>query len=380
MSITMNNLVATRITTHETFATLRDEWNDLLERSKAKSVFLTWEWLYLWHRHLGQDVELSLIVIRNAAGSLIGIAPFCISRQSAGIRALRFMGSLSVGSEYLDVICDPACEKEVAVLVTETLLADRGRWDMLVLSDVLESALVLRVIQGELRARKTLLDLAPAQQCPYLSLPDRHDAFLQSLGGETRSALKRRTRKLTQMGAEVGRVESAEALTPQLETLFGLHGKRWGLRGRTGNLAQQHIREFHLDVARHFLDKGWLWLYSLRLNDAIVASLYTYRYGGKIYYYQSGFDPDWAAISPGFVLMGRCIEDAIGDKLTEFDYLRGLEAYKDRWTRTRRSTLTLTAVPAGRYRGMIYLRQKQLLRSVKRLIKRMLPRSLLPRH
>ena len=34
---------------------LRDEWNDLLRRSRFDTVFLTWEWQSTWWQHLGRD-------------------------------------------------------------------------------------------------------------------------------------------------------------------------------------------------------------------------------------------------------------------------------------------------------------------------------------
>ncbi len=373
----MLDLVVTEISTHETFEQLRDEWNDLLERSRARTIFLTWEWLYSWWCHFGNDLELRLVIVRNVAGELVGIGPFCVGKQYPGVRALRFLGSTCVSSEYLDVICKPELEKAVASLITMTLLDDLDKWDVLILSDVLDTALVFNEIRYELQARKVLLYLTATRKCPYLPLPDQKELFLKNLGGETRSALKRRTKKLIQLGAQVEKAVSAKALPSELETLFALHAKRWVQRGLASNMAQRKIQEFHVDIARQFQEHGWLWLYSLRLNNTTIASLYTFNYAGKIFYYQSGFDPDWAATSPGFVLMGRCIEDAIGDKSTEFDYLRGMEAYKSRWTKIQRTTWELTAVPAGNYRGMIYLWQMQLRIRTKQLIKYLLPRKLL---
>ena len=36
----------------EGFRGLQEEWNELLESSTSNCLFLTWEWLYTWWRHL----------------------------------------------------------------------------------------------------------------------------------------------------------------------------------------------------------------------------------------------------------------------------------------------------------------------------------------
>ncbi len=50
-----------------------------------------------------------------------------------------------------------------------------------------------------------------------------------------------------------------------------------------------------------------------------------------MYYYLGGFDPDYAALSPGALLVGHAIEAAVREGAVAFDFLRGREAYKRRW-------------------------------------------------
>jgi CelD/BcsL family acetyltransferase involved in cellulose biosynthesis len=48
-------------------------------------------------------------------------------------------------------------------------------------------------------------------------------------------------------------------------------------------------------------------------------------------FYLSGFDPQWAAFSPGVLLIAHAIEEAIREGQQEFDFLRGNEPYKYLW-------------------------------------------------
>lgn len=44
---------------------LRQEWNCLLQQSDADCLFLTWEWLATWWKHLSGDRELSIMSVRR---------------------------------------------------------------------------------------------------------------------------------------------------------------------------------------------------------------------------------------------------------------------------------------------------------------------------
>jgi CelD/BcsL family acetyltransferase involved in cellulose biosynthesis len=272
----------------------------------------------------------------------------------------------------LDIIADEKYEQQVATAVAEMLLIGTDSYDLIVLPDLLESSLTMKNFKESIQAHNARIAQRHSQYCPYLSLPTTSDELMSSLGSETRASLRRRSRKVDQLGAKVELVSDVSALAPGLDMLFVLHGKRWALRGQTGNFSNATVRAFHEDVARRFLDRDWLKLYMLKLDGKVVASIYTFSYAQKLFYYQAGFNPTWSKHSPGFVLMGRCIEDAIARGLLEFDYLRGDEPYKKRWTKTRRETWSLTIVPRDRYKGLVHFCAGQMIRTAKAFAKRVL--------
>jgi len=65
----------------------------------------------------------------------------------------------------------------------------------------------------------------------------------------------------------------------------------------------------------------------------------------------SGFDPKFASISPGTLLIGHAIEQAMADGSQAFDFLRGVERYKYLWgahdTATYRRSVILLRAPGG---------------------------------
>ncbi len=69
------------------FAALHDDWNALLARSRANTLFLTWQWQTTWWRCLGEG-DLWLLAWYDA-GRLVAIAPLYLHDDSAGLRRFR---------------------------------------------------------------------------------------------------------------------------------------------------------------------------------------------------------------------------------------------------------------------------------------------------
>lgn len=364
------------ITDAARFHGLRREWDALLEKSGSTSVFLTWEWLHTWWTHFRGGSSLRIVIIKDGSGRVAGIAPMCVYNKGGALRLklLSFMGIGGVSSEYLDVIADQGCESEVGQAFLDFLNADSGSWDYAVFTDLLDSSVVLSHVEDGLRKSGYLLNRQISQRCPYLPLPSTADEFHANLGKEVRSTLKRRTRRLLETGVEPQLVESADDMQTALESLFKLHQKRWTLRGLKGNFRQDPVRAFHSEAARLFLEKGDLRLYLLRVDGSAIASLYCFRFKGRVFYYQAGFDPEWASKSPGTVLMGYGIQQSIAEGMTEFDFLRGLEPYKYRWTDKNRTTHSLTAIPRGKVKGKLSFGLDESIKGAKRYAKRLMGR------
>src|SRR5262249_29652803 len=134
-------------------------------------------------------------------------------------------------------------------------------------------------------------------------------------------------------------------LQADLDTLFALHEARWGQRG-SGQLTGPRagfVREF----AACALERGWLRLWFLELNGSAVAAWLGFRLGAAEWHYQSGRDPAWDRYSVGFVLLGHTIREAMTDGMSEYRFLRGAEAYKDRFANRELSVATI-----GIFRGI----------------------------
>jgi len=84
------------------FETLAGEWNELLHDSAVDTIFLTLQWQSIWWHHLG-DGFLTLVVLRDKSGRLVGLAPLRRTPTEDGGWELTTVGCVDV-SDYVDII------------------------------------------------------------------------------------------------------------------------------------------------------------------------------------------------------------------------------------------------------------------------------------
>ena len=121
-----------------------------------------------------------------------------------------------------------------------------------------------------------------------------------------------------------------------LADLVRLHRLRREPLGGSDGLGDDRMVAFHDAFTARAQRAGWLRLYRLVLDGAVVAAVYGAAVGDKFYFYQSGFDPAFGRHSVGLLILAHSIRDAIGEGLAEYDLLHGNEGYKYQWAEHER--------------------------------------------
>lgn len=338
-----------RLLTEPELLAAEERWDSLLSRSAADSFFLRHAVLTAWWRCFGAGKELFVVEVTDG-GETVGFAPLCIVKERVhGILPMRevsFLGRERLTADYLDFIAEPGREVDVYAAVMQTLLDHRERWDALRISDVIETSGTLRLLEGTASTYGIELADGGTQTCPYLPLPRTWEEFMASCSGNMRSNLRRREKKLAGLGVRFREQRGAD-LPVALDALFDLHGARWSVAGRTGNFVDPRVRAFHHQIAPMLDREGSIALWTAEHQGRIIAALYGFRHRGKLLYYQAGLAPEWMEHGAGFALMAHAIKSCIAEGLVEFDYLRGEEDYKRRWTDKSRRTITKIALKPG---------------------------------
>lgn len=294
------------------------------------NVFGTPEWLATWWQHFGDDQEARFHTVRDA-DRLVALIPLVLWRRAP--RVLRFAGHGP--SDVMGPVCAPA-DRPAAAAGLERVL-DEDDWDVL-LAERLPSA---DLLTDSLREREL-----KSEESPVLEIAGRSwDDYLAAKSSNFRQQARRRERKLAkEHDIRFRLADDPDRLDADLEDLFLLHNLRW--QGYSGALLERRAA-FHRDFAHHALERGWLRLWLLELNGRTVAAVYGLRFAGRELFYQAGRDPDYDRNAVGFVLLVHSIREAFNDGLEAYDFLRGGEDYKDRFTDADDTVVTTWATGRG---------------------------------
>jgi CelD/BcsL family acetyltransferase involved in cellulose biosynthesis len=339
------------------FTELRSAWDLLLQSSEAASPFLTWEWLHPWWRHLSGPSRLRMLTA-DAGNRLIAVAPFRLTTGVARMRCLDLLGTGEAGADYLDVITRSGFEDEGLDAIERFVVAQ----NMALRLTHLSSSAAAVSLANRLERRRWIQVTTPGGICPYIPLAGHTwDSYLATLGASHRANVRRRLRALEQkFDVRFEQVSADHDRREALERLTQYHERRFAERGSAFRTAS--MRAFHDDATRHFLDRGWLRMFVLRVNDAPAAVMYGFLYNRTFYFYQHGFDDSYQQHSIGLVLMALSIRTAIEEGAAEFDMLWGTEPYKFLWASHVRELRNLHLFPphlGGQlHRSLFYARRR----------------------
>jgi CelD/BcsL family acetyltransferase involved in cellulose biosynthesis len=229
-------------------------------------------------------------------------------------------------SDYLDIIA-PAHVHQQAWATTFDFLDQQQDWQILDLRSLPAASPSISTVMELARARGWDCHQAREDVCPVIDLPATWDEYLVTqLDKKKRHELRRKIRKA---GREVEvhwyLVEPIN-LDAGLQIFFELHRAS---DPEKDVFMTERMQGFFRDVATVAGNNGWLRLAVLRFDGHAVASYLCFDYRGDRLMYNSGFDVStYGHLSPGIVLAGYLIDDAIERGLHRFDFLQGDERYK----------------------------------------------------
>ena len=158
------------------------------------------------------------------------------------------------------------------------------------------------------------------QEASYrLALPATLDAFWQGLAKKERHELRRKRRRFTEALGEPAVIEGTQ---DPMGLFVEMHRMAAGEKGRFMTKEREGF----------FRDLGLLPEARIDLiggaAGGVVAGVFGFDDDSGYYLYNSAYDPDWSAVSPGIVALTLLVEEAIARGRTVFDFLKGDETYK----------------------------------------------------
>lgn len=340
----MTSLSTHEIRSAEALAALEPEWWDLWWRCSVATPFQSPSWLLSWWNAFAGG-QLSAVAVR-ANGRLVGLAPFYVDFGPLGQRLLPLGMSVS---DYLDILADDDYADTVPGVLVRSIAELSMPWDSWELTELGVTAIGLGVRPPEGCTEES----DAVSVCPVLALPrrlaDLHTVIPPRKRRDLRAARHRAERR--------GTVDIVASTTANadvaLARLIDLHRARWQSRGGNGVLADPRVQRFHADAVPGLMRAGIARFYTLEIAGRVAGVYYGFTHLGRAYGYLTGFDPAFEYDSPGTILIGHAIEEAVHEEAREFHFLRGSEKYKyqwgarDRWNRRRVFRRALTRARAS---------------------------------
>lgn len=315
---------------------VRPEWDALVDAADA-AFFCGPDWIDTWRDAIAPKVRPRVLTGWNADGRLLAIWPLGLSIEGGGVarcRVLSPMGGRVVSGDRLDPVAamDGTTSRDALMLdalCRARAMAEREA-DLVRFAELSANGPVTRELTGSSRPDECLI--RDRRILPFVALPDSFDAFLAGLSYNRRSLIRRMERLATRRHGLVWRTnDEGVGLEAAIEAFIQLHGQRWRLAGQAGNFTNAGFATFIRCFSRVALRRGWLRLHRLCDGDRTRAAMLVFHRGRRAYYYQSGWDPAIAELSPGSLCLARAIRTAIDERLTVLDLLRGDESYKRHW-------------------------------------------------
>ncbi len=280
-------------------------------------IFVSPGWLQVWWKVFGSGAELFLHSVRQEE-QIIGIAPLLIKGKTASI-----IGSTDV-CDYFDFIVAPGRKSDFFTTLLD-YLKEKGI-NRLDLNPVRHDSTVLTRLAGIAQERGCEVASTPEDVSLELDLPSTWDEYLAMLTTKQRHEVRRKLRRLSEVGQiEYRMVTDRAAARDSLDTFLKMFtGSR---QDKAAFLTARRELFFRL-LADTMAEAGMIRLGTLELDNKPTAMIMCFDYQDCVYLYNSGYDPEYNYLSVGLLSKILGIRDSIQSGRKKFDFLKGAEEYK----------------------------------------------------
>ena len=334
----------------------REEWNRLLSGNETNTIFQTYEWVWAWWTVFGHSYSLCLVEVRDEE-KLLALAPMMLEKVGMQ-RLLRIIGDEK--SDYCDFIVGE--RKQDALLEIFNAIASMKEWDVIQFKNIPVSSSTVASVRDFCNRTGKRLVKRDGIVCPTLIIKGLEEHARRVASGKS---VRRRHNFLKKSdGFKVFHLEEVDEALRCFDHFSAQHIRRWSDTSSPSLFLKEANREFYRELIRALLPQGELLFTVLEYEGIPIAYHFGFDYGSKLLWYKPSFDPDYARLSPGTVLLKHLIEYCLERGRLELDFSIGDEPFKRRYANHLNSNVhyrvynSLFGYSLGKaYQKMMYFRK-----------------------
>jgi hypothetical protein len=305
-------------------------WNKSIECLNFDSLFVTYEWIYVWAKHFANDDNL-FIVVAYEDEMLLGIFPLLRKTQTfAGVSYTSFQSMTNYESPRYNVVYQSP-EILQAML---SYLNTHWPWDLIDLHFIPADELnypVLREFKGSLFKKMIIIS---ESESAFVAINTTWDNYLKTLPKKIKKNLRYFEDRLKREGGfEILTHNESYHLDKLLMEAFEIDNKSWRNSTGTSILASPGFKNFYIDLGVHLSRLSRFELHFLSFNHKKIAFDYCVSYKNRYYVLKTAFDQDYALNSPGRILKKKILQ-GVFDKHSydSYDFVGSMTSWKKEWT------------------------------------------------
>jgi len=292
------SLTAEVLTSLEDVRPFEPDWDSLAVASGHP--YSAPAWIKAWWEFLRPERSRLCIVFVSDARRLVGVAPFCV------VGGIYFPAGR--GAAMAEPLAAGGMRQQVGASVATALAAEAPPPRQVELGFRRSAGDWAAAIGDGWDGRAAWRRREAEHVVPSIDLGEGFEEWMKAKSSSFRREARRKRKKLDGVGAEF-RYSDATSLERDVTEFMRLHRQRLSGQGGTA-LTDIGIEQMLVSAGRELLESGRFRLLCLEVEGSFVAAQLLLGAGPQLSAWNSGFDEEYAGLSPSMQCLIRALEDA----------------------------------------------------------------------
>jgi|GEM_PF-1775118 CelD/BcsL family acetyltransferase involved in cellulose biosynthesis len=179
-------------------------------------------------------------------------------------------------------------------------------------------------------------------RCPFINLPTSYQTYLETISSSSKRMINRKTNFCQRNGVKFRFLSNInkESMEDAIMELNRLHMMRMDEVAMESKFLKSDSQKFHR-IIHDYNNNEFILIVQAIKDEKVIGTFYGFVSSNRYAYFASGIDPNFSEYSIGTALMAKVIDYSISKGYEYFDFLRGTENYKFKWTKETNQNYTV---------------------------------------